>query len=134
MSDGSLLVPQAQVVLRETAHCSPRVATEVELRVLRGDPEALRDWAAGRLRARVAAEVPTVEAELEPQVTEQRLRDARDERRVSVRPEPDGMGSPWALLPAEQLRTFALGLDELARRQERSSGSARRRARRPPPC
>ena len=53
--------------------------------------------------------VLAAEAALEPELTAEREEEARLGRRVSVRPEPDGMASLWALLPAEQLRVFADG-------------------------
>lgn len=127
---GAVLLGQARTVLEETRHCSPEVAAEVDrrLRALAADPDGLRGWTARRLRTRVKALVLAAEAVLEPGATEARLATARTGRRVSVRPEPDGMGSLWALLPAEQLRTFTLGLDELHRRQltlDRESGVVR---------
>ena len=127
---GAVLLGQARTVLEETRHCSSEVAAEVDrrLRALAAEPDGLRGWTARRLRTRVKALVLTAEAVLEPGATEARLETARTGRRVSVRPEPDGMGSLWALLPAEQLRTFTLGLDELHRRQltlDRESGVVR---------
>ncbi len=121
---GTVFVPQLRAVLRHTRHVRADVAAEVDRRVcalLRPDPDA---WTGARLHRRVEALLLQVEAELGVQATSQRQDDARASRRVSVRPEPDGMGSLWALLPAEQLRAFALGLDELTRRQSRADREA----------
>ena len=122
-------MPQARIVLDETRHCTEPVAAEAERRVLAGlDPEQLAGWTARRLRSRLRAAVLAAEAALDAEHTVERERTARDARRVSVRPEPDGMESLWALLPAEQLRTFTVGLDLLAARQrevDRASGVVR---------
>ncbi len=115
LESGTVLCGQARIVLAETRHCSERVAAEVERRAL--DVADLDGWTGSRLRRRVKALVLSVEAELDAPATEARQRAARADRRVSVRPEPDGMASLWALLPAEGARAFAVGLDELERRQ-----------------
>ncbi len=69
------------------------------------------------MRNRVTTLVLTVESELDPAGTARREATARRGRRISIRPEPDGMASLWALLPAAQLRAFTVGLDELHARQ-----------------
>lgn len=58
-----------------------------------------------------------VESQLGHEATQERERSAYERRRVHVSAEPDGMAGLWALLPAVGARSFALGLDELARRQ-----------------
>ena len=122
---GSVLVPQALVLLRETRSCSEQVAADAERRVFAGlGPEGLAPWFAGALTRRVTRAVLQAEAALEPRATERREADARADRRVVVRPEPDAMASLWALLPAEQARRFAVGLDELARRQQHADRAA----------
>ena len=126
---GRLLVPQARLLLQETARCSEAVAADVERRVWAGLSDAdLASWTGPRLARRVKRAVLQAEAALEPGQTAEREDEARRGRRVSVRPEPDGMASLWALLPAEQLRAFTVGLDELVRRQglvDRLAGSDR---------
>lgn len=122
---GRLLVPQASVLLHETGACSDAVAADAERRVLAGlDDEALKGLVGLKLVRRVKRAVLEAEAALEPALTAERESEARRGRRVQVRPEPDGMGSLWALLPAEQLRTFALGFDELDRRQAQADRAA----------
>ncbi len=120
-----VLVPQARVVLEETRSCAPAVVGEVERRLL---ASGIGSWTARRLRTRTKALVLQVEAELDPAATGRRGAAARAGRRVGVRPEPDGMASLWALLPAEQARAFTVGLDELTRRQalaDRAAGIGR---------
>ena len=122
---GALLLAQARIVLEETRHCTEPVAAGAERRVLAGlDDRQLAGWTARLLRRRLRAAVLAVEAELEPEHAAERDRAARDSRRVSVRPEPDGMASLWALLPAEQLRAFTVGLDLLASRQREADRAA----------
>ncbi len=121
LRSGSVLVPQALILLRETRSCSAPVAADAERRVFTGlGPDGLAPWFAGDLTRRVKRAVLQAEAALEPDATAQREADARQDRRVMVRSEPDAMGSLWALLPAEQLRAFTLGLDELTRRQKQA--------------
>ena len=125
LSTGALLLPQARIVLDETRHCSDLVAAAAERRVLAGlGRDELAGWTARRLRSRLKAAVLAVEAELEPGETAEREHSARASRRVVVRPEPDGMASLRALLPAEQLRTFTLGLDQLTARQREADAAA----------
>ena len=129
LRDGRVWVSQARIVVEETRNCSEPVAAEVERRVLAGlgDGE-LAGWFGSRLTRRVKRAVLSVEAALEPEHTAERERVAREGRRVSVRPEPDGMAGLWALLPVEQLRVFTVGLDELTRRQrvaDRDAGVVR---------
>lgn len=116
---GDLYLPQARLVLELTRPCSDPVAAAVDERLHRGPdgPVDLSAWSARRLRERLRRLVLRTQAELEPEQVAEAERTAREGRRVSVRPEPDGMGSLWALLPAEQLRAFTAGLDELHRRQ-----------------
>ncbi len=125
LGTGALLVPQARIVLEETRHCTEPVAAAAERRVLAGlDVAQLAGWTARRLRSRLKAAVLAAEAALEPEHTSERERTARASRRVTVRPEPDGMASLWALLPADQLRTFSIGLDLLAARQRDADAAA----------
>ena len=122
---GAVLVPQALVLLHQTRSCSEQVAADAERRVFTGlGPDGLAPWFAGALTRRVTRAVLQAQAALEPDGTAQRQADARAGRRVVVRPEPDAMGSLWALLPAEQLRAFTVGLDVLAARQQHADRAA----------
>ena len=115
LADGAWTVPAAKALLWGTRACREAVAQEVERRLL-ALPDVLT-WSPAQVRRHVADLVLEVEAELDGPVTAEREADAAEGRRVGVRPEPDAMSSVWALLRAEQGRGFALGLDELARRQ-----------------
>ena len=104
-----------------------QVAADAERHLLTDlDDRALRGLIGGKLVRRTKRAVLQAEAALEPHRTEQREADAREGRRVTVRTEPDAMGSLWALLPADQLRQFTLGLDELTRRQKQADTLAGR--------
>ena len=117
LAAGAVFLGQARIVLELTESCTEAVAAEVDRRLHTATPD-LACWSGRRLRDRVRRLVLTVEADLDPLATARRELTARARRKVSVRPEPDGMGSLWALLPAEQLRAFTVGLDELHRRQQ----------------
>ena len=125
LRSGTVLVPQARIVLEETRRCSEQVAAEAERRLYAGlSPAALAGMIGGKLSRRVKAVVLEAEAALEPDQTLEREADARAERRVTVRSEPDATASLWALLPADQMRQFVLGLDELTRRQKQADLAA----------
>ena len=64
-----------------------------------------------QLRAALARAVLAVD----PDGAAQRYREARRDRRVSVQPEPDGMGSLWALLTASDAAGAYQWLTRLAR-------------------
>ena len=120
LAGGELLVPQAKALLEVTKNTAPPVASRVEAALL---PELL-GWDAPEVRRRAAAMVLQVEAELDLQhgtdTAGDRLAAARANRKVTVRPEPDGMAGLWELLPAEQAVRFRRDLDELARRAKLS--------------
>ena len=119
---GRWTVPAARTVLSGTRSCTDEVAREVERRLLAID--GVLTCCPAEVRRHVADLVLQVEAELDGPVTEQREAEAAEARRVSVRPEPDAMSSVYAALTAEQGRGFALGLDELARRQAEADRAA----------
>ena len=124
---GAVLVPQARRVLEHTRGLTLPVAREVDRRlgVLWQDPAG---WVGARLTRALTRLVLHAEADLDPQAAVRRDATARAGRRVSVRSEPDGMGSLWALLPADKLVLFARGLDALTARQkiaDRAAGIVR---------
>ena len=113
---GELLVAQAKVLLEVTKNASPTVAHRVEALLL---PTSI-DWCTADLRRKAKAALLQVESELDVElgtdlVTE-RLKAARASRKVTLRPDADGMAYLGALLPAEQAVVFRAHLDELARR------------------
>lgn len=124
---GAVLVPQARRVLEHTSALTLPVAREVDRRLgaLWQQPAG---WVGARLTRVLTRLVLHAEADLDPAAAVRRDATARAGRRVSVRTEPDGMGSLWALLPADELVVFARGLDQLAARQkiaDRAAGIVR---------
>ena len=124
---GTLLVHQAQVLLRRTRHCSEQVARAVEAEVL---PVAA-GLIPSDLGKRVDRAVLRIEAELtDAAATEQRHADAAAQRRTWTAAEPDGMGLAGAVLTAEQLVAWQAGLDQLEKREriaDREAGIERTR-------
>ena len=117
LADARIWLPQAQVILRETVGCSPAVCAAVQSRLL--DPDAKTGLARSahqppaELRRAVRRAVLAAEADLEPETTEQRERDAADRRDVRLSPNGDGTVSLWALLTVEQALAHARDLDAL---------------------
>ena len=124
---GTLLVHQAQVLLRRTRHCSEQVARAVEAEVLPAAAELIPS----DLGKRVDRAVLRIEAELtDAAAAEQRHADAAAQRRTWTAAEPDGMGLAGAVLTAEQLVAWQAGLDQLERREriaDREAGIERTR-------
>jgi hypothetical protein len=90
-----------------TRHLPVETARAVQERVLPRAPEqTLAQLRAALARAVIAAD---------PAGAEQRHKAARRERRVAVNPEPDGMASLWALLPAPDAVAAFGWLTRLAR-------------------
>ena len=124
---GTLLVHQAQVLLRRTRHCSEQVASAVEAEVL--------PTAAGLVPSDLGKRVDRVVLRLESELTdaaasEQRHADAAAQRRTWTASEADGMGLAGAVLTAEQLVAWDVGLDQLERREriaDREAGIERTR-------
>lgn len=124
---GTLLVHQAQVLLRRTRHCSRQVARAVEAQVLPAAPGLYP----ADLAKRVDRAVLRLESEaLDGAAAEQRHADAAAQRRTWTSNEPDGMGLAAAVLTAEQLVAWHAGLDLLERREriaDREAGVERTR-------
>lgn len=117
MDDGAFFLPQLRIVLAETR--------SVDLDVLRRLDVVLADrgvtLASTDLRRLVRRTVLELES---PDDAADRLEKARAGRRVTFRPEQDGMGVVSALLTAEQMRQFQVGLDRLERRERESDLAA----------
>ncbi|MGI5128964.1 DUF222 domain-containing protein [Pseudonocardia sp. CA-107938] len=95
------------VITEGTANLSDEHAALVEARVL---PRAPRQTAA-QLRAAVKRAIIAAD----PAGAQERHERARRDRRVAVNPEPDGMASLWALLPAPDAVAAYEWLTRLAR-------------------
>lgn len=106
LEDGEFFVPQARIVLAETDACSLDLLRRVDAEVM---PQAL-DLASTDLRRLVRRTVLAMENADE---AAERLESARASRRVTTRPGIDGMGVVNALLTAEQLARFQVGLNRL---------------------
>ena len=124
---GTLLVHQAQVLLRRTRHCSEQVARAVEAEVL---PTAA-GLIPSDLGKRVDRAVLRIESELSDAAqAEQRHADAAAQRRTWTAADVDGMGLAGAVLTAEQLVGWQVGMDQLERRErlaDREAGIDRTR-------
>ncbi|MCU1673369.1 MAG: hypothetical protein JWN77_1482 [Frankiales bacterium] len=110
MADGEFFLGQARIVLAETKACDADLLRRVDAVLM---PRA-RELASTDLRRLVRRTVLELESADE---AEARLDSARATRRVTMRPEQDGMGVVNALLTAEQLRQFQTGLAALEARQ-----------------
>lgn len=104
---GLIDAAKVRVITEACRHLAPRLAREVQDRILPRAPEHTQ----GQLRAAVARAVIAVD----PEGAEQRHREARRERRVVLNPEPDAMASLWALLPAPDAVAAYEHLGRLAR-------------------
>ncbi len=122
LEQGVLLVHQARVLLHVTRSCSPAVARQVEAEVLAAD--GVTGWCPADLRALASRVLLRVEAETDEAAAEQRHADAAAGRRTWAKAEQDGMGVAGAVLTAEQLRTWQLGLDALEAQERRSDREA----------
>ena len=117
MEAGAFFVPQLRIVLAESRSIGLDLLRRVDAVVAtRGLELASTD-----LRRLVRRTVLELES---PDEAEDRLATARAGRRVSFRPEQDGMGIVSALLTAEQLRQFQVGLDQLERRERAADRAA----------
>jgi hypothetical protein len=114
MKQGEVFVPTAEAILRATLRCSPEVQAEVDARL------------AGRLvgtnvtdvRRMVQTVILTVEAELDPALTEERLDQARKDARVWDSTGTDGMHAIGAVLDAVTARRWLLDFDALVKAQQ----------------
>ena len=104
---GLIDTAKARAVDEATTVLPDELAAAVQARVLPRAPEQ----SLAQLRAALARAILAVD----PDGAAQRHREARRDRRVSVQPEPDGMGSLWALLTASDAAGAYQWLTRLAR-------------------
>jgi Domain of unknown function (DUF222) len=124
---GELFVPQARVLFQVTLHCAEEVCHAVEEQVLAdlaADPAGIEGFCPADLRKQARRTLLRVEALEGPAVVADREAEARASRRVWARPDLDGMGIAGALLPAEQLATWARDLDTLVRAEKTADRAA----------
>ena len=114
LSTGEVFVPAAEAILRATVRCTPTVQREVDARL------------AGRLvgtnvvdvRRMVTTTILTVEAEIDANLTKERLDTARKGARVWDGMAADGMHSIGAVLDAVTARRWLLDFDALVKAQQ----------------
>ncbi|WP_045823826.1 HNH endonuclease [Williamsia herbipolensis] len=94
LASGALTEWRATILVRETAHLTPRDRGEIDRRIC-ADVSALE----GVGDRALDAEVKRLAYELDPQAVVDRHAQAAKDRRVSTRPAPDGMVRLSALLP-----------------------------------
>ncbi|MEE6289076.1 DUF222 domain-containing protein [Georgenia sp. MJ173] len=121
LRDGDLNERRAGLVAGETREMTPtdRAALDEDLCA---DPETFGSWGDTRL----VAEARRTAYALAPDAMAQRVRQAETDRRVTLRPAPDGMAYLSALLPAAQAMACYASLRKAAD-QGRSAGDPRGR-------
>jgi hypothetical protein len=118
----TLALLEAGVMFRETAvlllgltvNCTEAVQAEVERRVL----DRVATASTSDVRRVVEAVIPEVEADLDLELTRERLERSRRGRRVWVSPGPDGMQQVTGVLDPVQTRRWVLDFEELVRAQK----------------
>ena len=113
LAAGAVFVPVAELLLTSTRRCTPEVQALVDARV--------SDLLVGRnvtdCRRLIASTVLAVEAELDPQLTKDRLDAVRKDARVWVSPGDDGMTSIGAVIEAVAGRRWAQDFEALVKAQ-----------------
>jgi hypothetical protein len=109
LARGQINLPKVRAVVDATSVLDPATAAAVEQRVL---PNAERQTV-GQLRAALAKAVLAAD----PAGAETRHQQARQGRKVTLNPQPDGMAGLWALLPADQAAAVYGAIDAHARQQ-----------------
>jgi hypothetical protein len=113
LADGVLFVPQAELLLIETRSCDERVQSQVDARLAsRLIGRNLTDC-----RRLVASTILTVEAEIDPALTQQRLEAAKKNSRVWISPAKDGMTAIGAILDCVVGRRWTLDFEALVAAQ-----------------
>ncbi|MGH4026909.1 MAG: DUF222 domain-containing protein [Pseudonocardiaceae bacterium] len=107
LASGTIDLPRARAISEATEVLDDEATATVQARVLPKAPQQT----VGELRAALSRAVLAAD----PDATARRHRAARDDRRVQLHPQPDGMGSLWAMLPADDATAAYARLDALAR-------------------
>jgi hypothetical protein len=129
LETGEMYRESAALLLSLTASCAEAVQAEVGERLTR-QVAGLNTTDARKVINRT---IPQVEAELDPELTRERLEAAKRNRGVWTHPEPDEMLRVGADLPAVAGRRWALDFEELVRAQkvaDREAGVVRTQAQR----
>ncbi|WP_051580945.1 HNH endonuclease signature motif containing protein [Pseudonocardia acaciae] len=108
LSSGRITLPSARAVAEETLGLDARHLDEAQTRIL--------ERAAGQTTGQVRAHAKRVVARLDAEAVRRRAEQARRERSVSLDPEPDGMATLRAYLPAHEAVAAYEVLGDYARR------------------
>ena len=114
LTEGRMFRETAVLVLEKTRNCSPAVTREVERRLL----PVITDANTTDVRRLLVTVIPEVEADLDPDLTRQRLDSARSRRSVWQDDRGDGMVGTHAEIDAVSARRWALDFEELVRAQK----------------
>jgi hypothetical protein len=113
LDEGLVFVPTAEELLRATRRCTPEVQIGVDARIA----DKLIGTNITDARRLIAHNVLAVEAELDPELTQQRLDQAKKDARVWSGPGADGMSSIGAILDAVAGRRWMLDFGALVQAQ-----------------
>lgn len=113
LESGALFVPVAELLLAETRHCTPDVQVALDARVA----PALVGRNMTDCRRLITATVLAVEAEIDPELTKERLDAAKESTRVWIAPGADGLTSIGALLDAVAGRRWTVDFEQLVKAQ-----------------
>ena len=113
LADGLVFIPTAEAILMATRRCTPEVQAGVDARLA----GRLVDTNVTDVRRMVAHTILTVEAELDPELTQQRLDQAKADAHVWVSAGADGMTAIGAVLDAVAGRRWALDFEQLVKAQ-----------------
>lgn len=122
LSAGAINISSARAILEETFSLGDKPLADVEAQIL--------EYASGQTTGQIRANAKRVVARMDAEAVRRRAEQARRERCVRLIPEPDGMATVAAYLPAQQAVAVVDVLDDCARRaacsSDRRSMAARR--------
>ena len=113
LESGALFVPVAELLLAETRHCTPDVQIAADARLA----PALVGRNMTDCRRLITATVLAIEAEIDPQLTKDRLDAAKETTSVWISPGADGLTSIGAVLDAVAGRRWAVDFEQLVKAQ-----------------
>jgi hypothetical protein len=117
LSAGVINMSSARAILEETICLGPAPLADIEAHIL--------EHASGQTTGQIRASAKRVVARADAEAVRRRAEQARRERCVRLIPEPDGMATVAAYLPAQQAVAVIDVLDDCARR---AAGSSDRRS------
>jgi hypothetical protein len=114
LGDGAMFKPMAELLLSTTRNCADAVQAEVQHRIL----PLVQGGNVADARRLLGEVVLEVEADLDPELTRERLDRAARNRRVWIQPGEDGMARVGADLEVLAGRRWSLDFTELVRAQK----------------